>query len=174
MDYCFPFLCFITLGGSTTTKVFAVHDHTHSHDSKIVQEAAQVTENSKIKKLCIISRSHKQYKSTIFVSFGCWVAFLSALQAQGCFWDFFHVRTSPELALDMQEIYSLQPVSYCSLKCMLIFFYWSHWKSTEPSFPIISQQLSSVCWPQCCSMWLWIPLCRRSCLPLEMRGCDYL
>lgn len=36
MDYNrFPFLCFITLGGSTTAKVFAVPDHTHSHDSKI-------------------------------------------------------------------------------------------------------------------------------------------
>lgn len=176
MDYeCFLFLCFITLGDSTVTKAFAAHDHTQSRQQNLCKQQLKWQKTPKYKAL---HNTTEPQAALIYNLCAIWLlgGFSFSIAGTGLLLRFFFTHAchlSWPWTCRRFIPSSLFPTVHWSA-CWFFFFYWSHWKSTEPSFPIILQQLSSLCWPQCCSMWLWIPLCRRSRLPWEMRGCDYL
>lgn len=176
MDYnCFPFSCCITWGSSTRTKLLASEGHTHSCDSKNQsEEQFKLQKTPKYRALCDVMQPQAGQSWQFCTLRLLCVLSISFTGTWPCLW-LFHMQMSPELAFNMQEIYSFQPVSWSSVtKTLIFFFYWSWWKSTEPSFPVISQQLPLLCWLQCCNMWLWIPLCCRSYSLRETAVCDYL
>lgn len=149
MDYnCFPFFCCITWGRSSRTKFLASQGHTHSHDSKNQsEEELKLRKTSKYGALCDVMQPQAGQSCQFCALQLLGVLSVSITGTWPGLW-LFHMRMLPELAFNIQQFCSFQPISWSSVMKTLIFifFYWSQWKSTEPSFPVISQQLPLLCW----------------------------
>lgn len=123
MDYnCFPFSCCITWGSSTRTKFLASEGHTHSRDSKNQsEEQFKLQKTPKYRALCDVMQPQAGQSWQFCTLQLLCVLSISITGTWPCLW-LFHMQMSPELAFNMQEIYSFQPFSWSSVMKTLIFF----------------------------------------------------